>query len=156
MSFEIDARQFYEFAEAMGAAPAKLDAAFRAAGEQAGQKGVQFARAHLAANGSIVTRKLYNSIQVLGVGQQGDVYTIRYGPSSQYPAEWVEGGRGPVHARAGGMLRFRIKNTGPYIFTKSVGPAAPRPFMQPSLRDVLPVATKLFGDAAMRVIGGML
>ncbi len=36
----------------------------------------------------------------------------------------VEGGRGPVFARAGGFLRFRIKGVGPWIFRRSVGPAA--------------------------------
>ncbi len=43
---------------------------------------------------------------------------------------WVEYGRGPVHARPGGFLRFVIN--GAVFFRKSVGPAAARPFMRPA------------------------
>jgi hypothetical protein len=45
---------------------------------------------------------------------------------------FVENGRGPVYAKPGGALRFVVN--GQVIFRKSVGPAAPRPYMEPAAR----------------------
>lgn len=154
-SINFDVSQFYDFAEQMGAADDKIRAEMLRAGNEAGQKGAQIAQSILASNGSIVTRGLYNSIQGFPAQASGDTVTVRYGPNENYPATWVEKGRGPVHARPGGMLRFRIKGVGPYIFTKSVGPARPRPFMAPSVARLRPIATKLFGDAVLRAVQGL-
>jgi hypothetical protein len=156
MSFQIDARQFFEFAEQLGVADDKLDAAFLQAGNQAAQEGVTVARGILASNGSVVTGDLSGSITAFPTTRAGDTYTIKYGPNEEYPGTWVEQGRGPVSARPGGKLRFQIKGAGPYIFRKSVGPAAPRPFMKPSAARVGPRVIKLFGDVMSRVLGGML
>ncbi len=45
-------------------------------------------------------------------------------------AGFVENGRGAVHARPGGVLRFVIN--GEVLFRKSVGPAKARPFLAPA------------------------
>lgn len=153
---EIDLSSFYQFAENMGAAPAKVNQELLVAGRQVGQRGAEIARQILAENDSVVTGALSGSIQPLGVSWQGDTIVVMYGPRSKYPADWVEHGRGPVRAREGGMLRFQIKRRGPYIFTKEVGPAAPRPFMRPSVARLRPTAVKLFGDAVMRAVNGMI
>jgi hypothetical protein len=156
LSFQIDARQFFEFAEQLGVADDKLDAAFLEAGNKGAQEGANIARGILAANGSVVTGELAGSIKGFPTTRSGDVYNIKYGPDEEYPGTWVEHGRGPVSAGPGRKLRFQIKGAGPYIFRKSVGPAAPRPFMKPSIARVRPIVAKLFGDAMNRVIGGML
>lgn len=156
MSFQIDARQFFEFAEQVGVADDRLDAAFLAAGNQAAQEGANIARGILAANGSVVTGGLSGSIRGFPTTRAGDTYNIKYGPDEEYPGTWVEQGRGPVFARAGSSLKFQIKGSGPYLFRKNVGPARPRPFMRPSVARVRPIVAKLFGDAMNRVIGGML
>jgi len=41
----------------------------------------------------------------------------------------VEEGRGPIVAKKGKFLRFYSKKHGKVIYRRSVGPAAPRPFM---------------------------
>lgn len=46
-------------------------------------------------------------------------------------AEYVNDGRGPVHAKNKKFLHFITKN-GTEIFAKSVGPAAPRPYLDDS------------------------
>ena len=50
-------------------------------------------------------------------------------PTATY-ASFVENGRGPVFAKPGKVLRFEIN--GVIFFRKSVGPAAPRPYMAPA------------------------
>ena len=156
MSFSIDARQFFEFAEQMGVAEDRLDAAFIQAGNQAAQKGVEIERQLLAANGSIVTGGLAGSLTAFPTARSGDTYTIKYGPSEEYPARWVEEGRGPVVARPGSRLRFQIKGAGPYLFRQRVGPARPRPFIRPSVARVRPIVSKLFGDALNNALRGVL
>lgn len=42
----------------------------------------------------------------------------------------VEHGRGAVHAKGDGFLRFEVG--GRVVFAKRVGPARPRPFMKPA------------------------
>lgn len=156
MSFEIDASAFYSLAERVGRADEALEAAFIKAGNQAAQEGVKIARQILSSNGSVVTRGLYNSIQAMPTVVSGNTITTAYGPTSEYPANWVEHGRGPVVARPGHKLRFQIKGAGPYLYRQRVGPAAPRPFMRPSVSRLRPIATKLFGDATLRAIDGVL
>lgn len=45
-------------------------------------------------------------------------------------ATWVEHGRGPVHAKGSGFLRFEIG--GQIFFRRSVGAAKAKPFMAPT------------------------
>lgn len=153
---EIDLSSFLQFAENMGAAEAKVKAALLPVGQQVGQKGAQIAQSILQANDSVVTGNLLRDIRSLGAHWEGDTIVIMYGPSSKYPATWVESGRGPVRAREGGYLKFQIKRRGPFIFAKEVGPAAPRPFMRPSVARLQPVAVKMFGDAVMRVVSSVI
>ena len=152
---EIDLSSFLQFAENMGAAPSKINAALLVAGRQVGEQGAQIARSILQANDSVVTGNLLRDIKSLGSHWEGDTIVVMYGPSSKYPADWVEHGRGPVRARDGGYLKFQIKKRGPIIFAKEVGPAAPRPFMRPSVARLRPTAVKLFGDAVMRVVSAL-
>ena len=153
---EIDASAFYRFAERVEGAEQKLDSAFIAAGNEASKKGVDIARAILASNGSIVTGGLAGSIQARPTTRSGDTFTASYGPTEEYPARWVEEGRGPVAAAPGHKLRFQIKGAGPYLYRQRVGPARARPFMRPSVRRLRPIATKLFGDKVLQAVNGML
>lgn len=153
---EVDLRAFLDFAENMGVAPAKLRSELLPVGNQVGQQGARIAQSILSSNGSVVTGALLRSIVSRGAQWAGDTMIIEYGPTSDRPAQWVEFGRGPVFARQGGYLRFQIKGSGPYLYRKSVGPAAPRPFMRPSVAKLRPTAVKMLGDAAMRIIEGMV
>lgn len=85
------------------------------------------ARSNVQNNTSIVSGDLHASIQVFRVGElEGDV-----GTDLDY-AEWVEYGRGPVVPVNAKFLHFFTKD-GKEIFTKFVGPAEPRPFMEPAV-----------------------
>lgn len=149
---EVDVTQLLDYAEQMGASVTKVRAEFKTIGDQVAQMGVQIARSILEANGSVVTGGLWRDITAHGTTVAGDTVTIRYGAGSKYPATWVEEGRGPVYARPGGKLRFQIKNSGPYIITRSVGPAPARPFLAPSARQLRPIAVRMLGDAILRAV----
>lgn len=58
---------------------------------------------------------------------------------------FVENGRNAVYARPGGALRFVIN--GRVLFRRSVGPALPRPFMEPAARTVQRDAHTIFERA---------
>ncbi len=152
----IDASQFLRFAENMGAAEHKARQALVVGGNAVSQQGVQIAQGILSANGSVVTGDLRDDISTRPTSHSGNNIIIQYGPRKRQPAGWVEHGRGAVSARAGGVLKFSIKGRGPVIYAKSVGPARPRPFMQPSLKRLMPIATRTLGDAAIRAVEGMV
>jgi len=154
-SITIDVGPFLRFAENMGLADEKIRAALIVGGNAVAQQGAQIAQAILASNGS-VTGDLRADITPRPTSYSGDTIVIQYGPNKKQPAGWVEYGRGPVSARAGGRLKFSIKGRGPVIYAKSVGPARPRPFMQPSVKRLMPIATKTLGEAAMRAIEGVV
>lgn len=69
---------------------------------------------------------LERSIEGTVLGWDGDTCKGTIVAKSKY-ASFVEEGRGPVVAKAGGMLRFQIG--GQVFFRKSVKAAAARPFM---------------------------
>lgn len=156
MGFRINAGELIDLGNKMNG---KRDAIVQEMGKEAtalGVEGANVAKSILAANGSIATGALYRDIH----GRPGQVtgrrVTVEYGPSDDEPAKWVEKGRGPVHARPGGKLKFQIKSRGPYLYRTSVGPAPARPFMKPSIRRMRPIARKRFRDAALRAIEGMV
>ncbi len=155
-SVTIDVGSFLRFAENMGASGTKVRAALVVGGNAVAQQGAQIAQSILSSNGSVVTGDLRSDITAKPTSSSGDNIIIQYGPSMKQPANWVEHGRGPVSARAGGRLKFQIKGRGPVIYAKSVGPARPRPFMQPSVKRLMPIATKTLGEAAMRAVEGMV
>lgn len=66
-------------------------------------------------------------------------------------AGWVEAGRGPVHARPGGWLKFRIKGRGPWLFKRSVGPASGRFMFKEGLDNSLPRIEARFREVAQAV-----
>lgn len=80
------------------------------------------AKANLAANGSVVTGKLYHSIKPRTLNESNNRVDIAVGADQPY-AKYVEKGRGPVIAKPGKTLAFRIGRGGPLIFRRSVGPA---------------------------------
>ncbi len=155
-SITIDVGPFLRFAENMGASGTKVRAALVVGGNAVAQQGAQIAQGILASNGSVVTGDLRSDITPRPTSYSGDNIIIQYGPNKRNPAGWVEFGRGPVSARPGGRLKFSIKGRGPVIYAKSVGPARPRPFMQPSVKRLMPIATKTLGEAAMRAVEGMV
>lgn len=73
------------------------------------------ARANLVAAGRVNTGKLLSSINVRKVSSVGPVTTYSVGTSVPY-AGYQERGIGPVHARPGGVLRFKPKGMGSFIF----------------------------------------
>ena len=89
------------------------------------------ARSNLQNNTSVVSADLLNSIGVLE--ETDDSITV--GTELEY-AQYVEYGRGPVTATNAKALHFFTKD-GKEIFTKSVGPAEPRPFFWPAVQRIL-------------------
>lgn len=78
----------------------------------------------------------------------GGTVTGSYGTATPY-ARRVEEGRGPIRAR-GKALRFEVG--GKVVFAKSVGPAAPRPFMRPSVMKLRPLVNREYRAALRRAM----
>jgi hypothetical protein len=77
-----------------------------------------------------------------------------YGNATPY-AKHVEFGRRGFSAGPGKMLRFTIN--GQTLYRKSVGPAAARPFIRPSVDRLRPLVAREYGaglDRAIVRIGG--
>lgn len=74
-----------------------------------------------------------------------------YGAFAFY-AYWVEFGRGPVFPIRARMLSWIDPWTGARVFAHSAGPAAPRPFLMPTLNDVSPFATKRSQQAMAAIV----
>ena len=95
----------------------------------------------IQANNSVVTGRLKGSIQKQMSGDTAHIGT------NLFYAKYVEHGRGPVVAKNGGVLHFFTK-AGAEVFAKRVGPAAPRPYLEPSGSKVekeLSSITKMLG-----------
>lgn len=90
----------------------------------------------LSKYGSIVTGKLYESISISGGGNTRDIGT------DLFYARYVNDGRGPVYAKNAKCLHFITKG-GVEIFTKSVGPASPRPYIEDSSEELTTVIDEL-------------
>lgn len=89
-------------------------------------------------------RSLTHEVRATGGGVIGVVGTnVKY-------ARIVEEGRGPVVARAGGMLRFEIG--GQVIFRNRVGPAKGKPYLKPGLRANQARIEREFDGAIIRVV----
>ncbi len=152
----IDVSSFLRFAENMGASEGKVRAALIVGGNAVSRQGVQIAQGILSSNGSVVSGDLHDDITARPTAFKGDTIVMEYGPIKKKPAEWIEFGRGPVHARPGGSLKFQIKGKGRVIYAKSVRSAPARPFMGPSVKRLMPIATKTLGEAAMRAVEGVV
>lgn len=99
----------------------------------------QLQQAALSSYGSIVTRNLFDSINITGGGNTRDIGT------DVFYAKYVNDGRGPVHAKNAKCLHFVTKG-GVEVFTKSVGPAAPRPYIDDSDEELAPVIDELITE----------
>lgn len=149
MQMNIDMSDFLAYAERMGRAAGSLNGELQQAVNQVADEGAKIAQAILAENGSVVTGDLRDSIS--GRPGGGGPISANYGPTDDAGPR-VEFGRGPVRARSGGSLKFQIKGRGPYLYRKSVGPAAPRPFMRPSVARLRPIANKILGSAVISAV----
>lgn len=90
------------------------------------ERSITAQRESIAQYGSIVTGKLDASIRLLSSSSD----TAHIGTDLFY-AEYVEDGRGAVTAKDAKCLHFVTKE-GQEIFTHSVGPADPRPYLTDS------------------------
>ena len=140
-------------------------------------QGSAYAIDELEENESVVTGNLRRSIFPNPAKEAGGMIVGEYGPHGVDYARIVEEGRGPVHARPGKVLAFRPRMAGPvfkgsptlrshhstshnaeggrnpgWVFVKSVGPAAPKPYMRPSLQRVRPQAHKEFDAVITRIL----
>lgn len=70
------------------------------------------------------------------VSVRGATVVGRIGTSVSY-ALYVHEGRGPITASPGKVLRFKPKGSQVFIFRKSVGPAAGKPFLVNGLQAAL-------------------
>jgi hypothetical protein len=157
MSFEVDISQLLGMASALQVADDLIDAALITAGDQIALQGANSAKQILAANGSWVTGALGRSIQPLPTTGGGSSIIISYGPSSEYPAKWVEKGRRAIDLTGTNrVMSFRVKGKGRVILTQKVAAAPARPFMRPSVERIRPTATRILGNAVMRVIEGVV
>lgn len=114
-------------------------------------EGVNYAKNQIIANGSVVTSTLLRSIASTPATFAGGGVSGSFGTAVPY-AKYVEFGRGPVVAR-GRALRFTVG--GKTVYAKRVGPAAPRPFMKPTVAKLRPLVNAEYG-AAMQRIGARL
>lgn len=151
MQIDIDVSEFLTAAQRMGTAANGLNAELQKAVDQAADMGAIFARANLAANGSIVTRGLYESVEGRPGGGTAAI-SAEYGPDEDYPGRWVEYGRKPLFAPPGSKMKFQIKGAGPYLYRQSVKAAKPRPFMGPTVARLRPIANQLIQRAVQAAL----
>lgn len=91
---------------------------------QSAARGVSVARKSIKRN---ITGNLAKSINWYTTGEYSRQISV-----GAYYGRWVEKGRRGFCAKNTKFLRFRKDGWGPYIFTRCVGPAKPRPFMRPA------------------------
>ena len=127
---------------ALEVAPAVLEAAKT----EAMTKSVFVLEAAVKARTPRVTGRLFSSIH--GAVQIGPALQGRVATSVHY-APWVEGGRGPVFAKPGKRLRFRIG--GQTLFRRAVGPALGRYMFREGLAASKPAIFQIFRDAMRKV-----
>ena len=127
----------------LAAAPAALDEAER----QAMSRSVFVLEAAVKGRTPRVTGRLFSSIAGevrMAPLLQGRVSTsVSYGP-------FVEEGRGPIIAKPGHFLRFRIG--GLVIFRRSVGPAAGRHMFREGLAASRDQIKEIFRDSIKRAV----
>lgn len=103
----------------------KIEYASKAIIPTAAQWSKEFQQRAIVENDSIITGALTNSININAGENSATIGT------GIFYAEYVHDGRGPVYAKNKKVLHFVTKN-GVEVFTKSVGPAAPRPWLNTS------------------------
>lgn len=139
--FSIDFSSGRQWAASMKQAPAIVREEFLRSTDKLTLQGEAFAKG----NAPVRTGHLRRSIAAKpAVWAGGAVGT--FGTATPY-ARPVEFGRRGFSARPGHFLRFTVG--GRVIYRKSVGPAAPRPFIRPAAARLRPLV-KLEYQAAMR------
>ncbi|RAP46434.1 MAG: hypothetical protein BZ136_07450 [Methanosphaera sp. rholeuAM74] len=94
---------------------------------------------------SIITGELFNGIQITGGGNSASIGT------DLFYAQYVNDGRGPVTAKNKKCLHFITKD-GTEVFTKSVGPAAARPYVEDSDEELGTIIDELVTEVIEAVI----
>lgn len=84
---------------------------------------------------SMVKGKLTDSLEKKILGHQGSLKTTKH------YAKFVENGRGPITAKKGKVLRFKI--AGQIIFAKHVKGVKPRPFMKAAGESMISKVTQI-------------
>lgn len=93
------------------------------------------ARRNLRRAGAYRTGNLLRNTRA-GVVRSTTTGDAVYVEAATFYALWVENGRGPVHARPGGVLAFVPKGGSRVIFRTSVGPAKGIKFLRRALDDL--------------------
>lgn len=87
-----------------------------------------YAQSNIIQAGAVDSRELLGSFEIEDLSRDQKAL-FRVGPTVHY-AKWVEEGRGPIHARPGGVLAFKPKGSSKMVFAKRVGPAKGIHFMR--------------------------
>jgi hypothetical protein len=143
MSFSIDFSDGERFAASMAKAEPILREELLQATDRLTLQGEGFAKGLAPVRTGQLRRSIAAKPAVWAGGATGS-----YGTTTPY-ARYVEEGRGPVVAR-GKALRFTIG--GQTLYRKSVGPAAARPFIRPSVDRLRPLVPREYGAALDRVV----
>lgn len=109
------------FVAKMRHAPAIVGEEMGKAGKRVGILVEHGAKGYAPVKTGTLRRSITNTVTVSPM-----VTNVKVGTNVPY-AKYVEFGRGPVHARPGGFLRFEIG--GRVIYARSVGPARAKPFL---------------------------
>lgn len=143
----IDASELDGFAAALAKAPGIIREEMLRSTDRLTLQGVGFANQSTPVRTGHLRRNNVASRAVWAGGARGT-----YGNATPY-ARPVEFGRRGFSAGPGKMLRFTIG--GKVLYRKSVGPAAARPFMRPSVARLRPLVPREY-RAAMRRVGTRL
>jgi hypothetical protein len=149
-SISIDTSQIDGYATGMAQAPAIIREEFLRSTNRLALQGVAFAQALTPVRTGHLRRANAATPAVWAGGA-----TATYGNATPY-ARPVEFGRRGFSARPGGALG-PMNIGGRIVFAKSVGPAAARPFIRPSVARLRPLVPREYRAAMQRVmarIGG--
>lgn len=127
-SFRVDIPALPRFVSRMQAAPRIVGEEMGKAGRRVGVLVERRAKGYAPVKTGTLRRSIAHRVTVSPM-----VTTATIGTNVPY-AKHVEFGRGPIHAKPGGALRFEIG--GKVIFAKSVGPAKARPFLFRAFREL--------------------
>src|SRR5690348_105077 len=139
--FNVDFSSGRQWAASMKQAPAIVREEFLRSTDRLTLQGEAFAKGLVPVKTGHLRRSIAMKPAVWAGGAVGT-----FGTATPY-GKYVEFGRGPIVARPGHFLRFTVG--GRVVYRKSVGPAAPRPFIRPAAARLRPLV-KLEYQAAMR------
>lgn len=150
--FDVEFQGLTELVNRFGLASPQVKFELARAVTNVSKQGVTIAVATLTARRKpFDTGELAGSIKVLPVIVSGGTIKGGYGTKLFY-AYFVERGRGWVFPIRAKMLSWIDRSTGQRVFAKSARPAAARPFLEPSSRQLIPYADKEFARAGAAII----